>query len=261
MTTVKSRAEEVKQPRGGYLKPSQFEVISIDDGRVLGDENLSAGIVGLAVDYLTRAVLGTPVEEAFSVSVMGYCVYSLQPQNQYNLLCEDIDSILARIRGLDDESIIAACEAVQYDGWYRNPCAMAAYGYSELRYPDDDTIRNIRIMVERCVAYLRENGPVTKTGFDFKPRGYTRIVGNGDGDVLTANGLWDLKTNKTRPNSKQTLQLLMYWIMGQHSGQKMFRNARYIGLINPRLGVVYRFDMNEMDEEIISVVENEVIGY
>ena len=31
------------------------------------------------------------------------------------------------------------------------------------------------------------------------------------------------------PQSKDTLQILMYWIMGQHSGQKCFKNIDKIG--------------------------------
>ena len=32
MASVTARIKEVKQPRGGYIKPSQFEQIVYDDG-------------------------------------------------------------------------------------------------------------------------------------------------------------------------------------------------------------------------------------
>ena len=45
MASVTARVREVKQPRGGYIKPSQFEEISFNDGKVLGEENVHASII------------------------------------------------------------------------------------------------------------------------------------------------------------------------------------------------------------------------
>lgn len=44
MASVTARVREVKQPRGGYIKPSQFEEISFNDGKVLGEENVHANL-------------------------------------------------------------------------------------------------------------------------------------------------------------------------------------------------------------------------
>ena len=35
MSSVTKRISEIKQPRGGYVKPSQFEIHKIDDGHIL----------------------------------------------------------------------------------------------------------------------------------------------------------------------------------------------------------------------------------
>lgn len=72
MYSVTKRISMVKQPYGGYLNKKQFEVTIIDDGRTLNEvENIHASLVGLAVDYLTRFMMGTPVEEAFKISLQG----------------------------------------------------------------------------------------------------------------------------------------------------------------------------------------------
>ena len=72
MYTVTKRAKEFKQPRGGFLKPSSFKVINLNDGIILKDnENISPGIVGTVVDYMTRFINDTPVEEAFVISLRG----------------------------------------------------------------------------------------------------------------------------------------------------------------------------------------------
>lgn len=55
MTSVTNRIKVVKQPRGGYIPLKQFSAITLDDGKTLNsDESVSPGLVGLAVDYLTR---------------------------------------------------------------------------------------------------------------------------------------------------------------------------------------------------------------
>ena len=52
MSSVTGRISEIKQPRGGYIKPSQFEVHNLDDGLTLSEnENVHASVIGMAVDY------------------------------------------------------------------------------------------------------------------------------------------------------------------------------------------------------------------
>ena len=84
MASVTQRIAEIKQPRGGYLKPSEFEKIIINDGLQLGPENISPSTVGLAVDYLSRFVMEReknpklPIRfaanKAFEISIIGYTV-------------------------------------------------------------------------------------------------------------------------------------------------------------------------------------------
>lgn len=100
--------------------------------------------------------------------------------------------------------------------------ALMAKGVDETN-PNKDTIKNIRLMVERSVKFWNEYGPIIKDGFTFEPNGYTKTVDTGDGDYLTADTLWDFKVSKSKPTNKHTLQLLMYWIMGQHSGQDTYK--------------------------------------
>lgn len=74
MCSVTQRISKIKQPRGGYIKPKEFEQIMLDGGGIDDmhpEENVSPGLVGLAVDYLAQFMSGTPVEEAFKISQMG----------------------------------------------------------------------------------------------------------------------------------------------------------------------------------------------
>ena len=161
----------------------------------------------------------------------------------------------------DDLSITYACKATTFDVWYRNPVgAMLAKGADETT-PDKDTIENIRILVERSLSFWKEYGPITVDGFTFEEKGYTKIVDSGDGDYLTADTLWDFKVSKTAPKSDHTLQLLMYYIMGQHSGKAEFVNIKKVGIFNPRLNKVYTYDISKVPMETINIIEKEVICY
>ena len=60
MSSVTQRITKIKQPRGGYIKPSQFKLQKIDDGKILNEhENIHASVIGMAVDYLTRFIMGS----------------------------------------------------------------------------------------------------------------------------------------------------------------------------------------------------------
>lgn len=265
MSSVTNRIKEIKQPRGGYIKPSQFTENIYDDGKVLGEENVHASIIGLAVDYLTRFLSGVDITEAFRISIKGYQIKmrlsgkdTLNKEQKKGI---EIESLIKNIKGLDDSSIICACKAATYDVWLRNPAgAMRANGAEDIN-PDKQTIENIRIMVERSLLFWQTYGPVTIEGFTFEQDGYTHTVDSGDGDYLTADTMWDFKVSKTKPKSTHTLQLLMYWIMGQHSGKEEFKNITTLGMFNPRLNTVYRLNISEVPAEVIKIVEDEVICY
>ena len=260
MSSVTQRIKEIKQPRGGYIKPSQFKLQKIDDEKILNEqENVHASVIGIAVDYLTRFVMGADVLEAFKISYMGARVAESMSKQKSAL--KTAQKLLVGIKGLDNNSVINACKMVTYDVWYRNPMgAMLAKGVEETN-PDLETIENIQIMVERSVKFWEEFGPIIQDGFTFEPNGYTDTVNTGDGDYLTVDTLWDFKVSKSKPTNKHTLQLLMYWIMGQHSGQKIYKNITRLGMFNPRLNFVYTLDLADIAPEIIEEIERDVIGY
>lgn len=260
MSTVTQRISEIKQPRGGYIQPSQFTARAFNDGNALAEqENIHASIVGMTVDYMTRYLMGTDIEEAFAVSVCGAIMASQLTSS--TKMGEATVEFLEGIRGTDDASIINACKMTTFDVWYRNPMAAMLAKGAEDTNPDADTIRNIRIMIQRSLDFWKTYGPITKDGFTFEENGYTATVDSGDGDFLTKDTLWDFKVSKAKPTSKHTLQLLMYWIMGQHSEKPEFRGINKLGIFNPRLNTVYTLEMSKVPADIIRAVETDVICY
>ena len=114
MSMVTKRINEIKQPKGGYISPSLFEIYDIDDSLVLNEtENVHATVTGLAVDYLTRFVMGTNVRDAFEIS----CIGAVYAEKMFGIkgAIEKAAELLSGIKGLDNQSIINACKMVTYD--------------------------------------------------------------------------------------------------------------------------------------------------
>lgn len=252
MCSVTRRIDKIKQPRGGYIRPKEFETIVLDGGGIddLNPvENVSPSLVGMAVDYLTRFMSGTSAIGAFKISEMGSRVVQRK---------ELFDQLLSNVNGLDDDSISAAVKLSGFDSAYR--AGVMAYRPVQNINPNSDTVENIRTMVERSLRFLDQYGPKVMDGLTFEG-GYTGYVSSGDGDFLTKDTLWDFKVSKKKLQSKYTLQLLMYWRMGLHSIHPEYKNVKYLGVYNPRMNVVYRLDVSKIPEDVISTVETEVIGY
>lgn len=250
MTSVTKRISQIKQPRGGFLPVKLFSEEKLSDGKELfSQENVSPNLVGLCVDYLSRFMTGSDKEQAFEISLLGASLGGMKVQAR---------KFLSKITGLDDSSIANACKLVGFDVIYR--AGRAFYKPVEEIDPDDQTLANIRTMVERSLAFFVDYGPVVKDGFDLKGA-YTDLITIGDGDFLTADTLWDFKVSKTKPSKNHTLQLLVYYLMGIRSIHPEFSSIEYLGLYNPRQNVVYRLAISDIPKETIETVEREVIGY
>lgn len=259
MYSVTSRIKAVKQPWGGYVKPSSFDKIPMNDGKKLNPiENIHASLIGMVVDYLTRFSMGSSVEEAFNISLMGANLKTREWDHNANT---EAKNYLNNIKDLSDKSIISACKITTFDAWYRDSYTAILAKTAKDINPDEATIENIRTMVNRSILFFKKYGPVTVDGFTFEPNGYSKTVCSGDGDFLTKDTLWDFKVPKNNPTSKHTLQLLMYWIMGQHSGKPEYKNITKIGIFNPRLNIVYLLDVTKIPASIIKEVEENVICY
>ena len=253
MSSVTKRISQIEQPIGGYVSPKLFIKIKVDSEEELNnEENISPAVIGLAVDYLTRFMLNHSVEKAFHISLLGAM---LAPGNQL----ENAEKLCQNISGINDESVISAIKLASYDVCYR--AGNLYFRSVETINPDKETIRNVQIMVKRSLIFFSEHGPVTLDGFKFKGA-YTSTVNAGDGDFLTEKTLWDFKVSKKDTiDSKYSLQLLMYYIMGLHSKQPEFNSIKNLGIYNPRLNIISVCPLDRVSKDIIKKVEDDVICY
>ena len=211
--------------------------------------------------------LGEVIISTFKVAIFGAVnlMICCGVEKHYNDFTQIMKDFMNAIPQGDYKTMIkSTCKLAAFDVFYRpnfifeDPNSIDSYKRVN---PDEATIENMCELVRRSLIFLEDFGPVISTGFDFSPNGYTSIVNAGDGDFLTHDTLWDMKVHKSHLKSEHALQVLMYWIMGQHSGQEIFKGINKIGLYNPRSHTVYILEVSKIAPEIIRKIEREVICY
>ena len=250
MFSVTRRIENVTQPKLGYIPPKELKAITYFDKYEIKKINPAyKATEGMAVDYLTRFMNGTPKHIAFQVSLMGAEEVD-ERDNAYKLL--------NGIKGLDSASIRNACQLVGYDVVYRR----GRYSYSPVDKirPSKQMIQNIDILVNRSLIFLKKVGPVVSDGFTFTG-GYNDVISCGDGDYLTKDTLWDFKVSENEPTSRHTLQLLVYYILGIHSIHPEFQKINKLGIYNSELNTAYTISLSSISDEVFYNVSRDVIGY
>lgn len=261
MATVTQVAKVAEQPYGGFVKTALFDRQSLRQAdtaplHAMTEENVEPALIGTVVDYLTRYAVTGDWDRAFLISRIG----SLQSPEADRLIFDTWFNEMKTHDTIDDDVVLYAVNCVRFDSVYR--AGLLVDDPSTLITPNTATTENIKQMVERAVAFFDRYGDVTAAGFNFAPNGYTDIIHAGDGDFLTEDTLWDFKVSKYDTLTKSTkLQLLIYFIMGKHSGNPLFKSLTHVGVFNPRTNTVSRLKVADIDPWIIQHVTLNVIGY
>lgn len=265
MASVSARILKVRQPYGGYVSPSSFHAIDMDDGLKLKRENINTHLISQTVISLARFMTGTPVEAAFTDSIQGYKAMKkhlgLIKKVGETVSGNKAKKLLEKVKSLDESSILAACEACSYNVWHQNPGFAKKNAKAKYVAPNADTIKNIKIMVMRTIMFVRHYGPIKATKANFKPYGYTATVSSGECDFLTSDTLWTLKMFRENLNEDLTLEAVMYYIMGRHSGKAEYKTIKKLGIFNPRLNRVYILEIDRVAKDTLKLISKEVIGY
>lgn len=247
MSPVTKVVNSTKQPRFGYLPINIFDLDSMESNNELNNfetENIHPSLVGMAVDYLTRFRQGFDSIKAFNISIRG-----AQLADQADTALYLLDDI---VNGTDDEEIISACKIVGFDVKYRAGILPKPV---ESINPNEETIKNVRYMVERSCNYIDKLGGADFCGFSFSGAYENSIISIGDADFLTENSLIDLKVSKTKPSSKDTLQILIYYILGLRSVYKdEFKKISFLRFFNPRLNSEWKILIKDIPEDTIKIV-------
>lgn len=283
MNSVTDIIKSIEQPRGGYLPVRNFEVEEI------GGEPISTSLppilVGKVLDSMIHITAGCNVNELLKDSIKGYEERVLFFAQQFRF-CKDIEETTVEIKAEDDileiHSLISRIDRYmreydfyylalvltlihQYDIWssdFNYISRVTNVSTSRPKYYNKGDIRKLVTMYQRSIAWictLLDKGII----FDYKfyPSGYTEKIKYGVGDFVCNNTLFDLKCTKNEPTSYHTLQILVYYVMGLHSNNKLYKNIKYLGIYSPITNKVWKLDVKSISKELIHKVSREVIGY
>ena len=260
MLSVTQRIDTVSQPQGGYIPNKLFMQTQYEDYKELlpihTEDKKLLTLQGTAVDYLTRYMLFSDKQNAFHISILGAKKLDEAYENNESVI--HINKLLDKITGLDDDSIRAACQIVGYDVAYR--MSIRLYKDVDTIAIPDEMVLNIRVMVNRCLEFLRIVGPVISDELTFEG-GYTKLVSSGDGDYLTADTLIDFKVSNKSFSNKWSLQLLMYYLLGLHSVHLEYQSVSQLCVFNPYENRSYIIQLTNVSDETKYKVSHEVLGY
>lgn len=211
-------------------------------------ENIPAFILGQAIPNLALIELGEKPEKVYRPSLLGVKNYELLYGNEVELYFPEC--VLKETRNYK-YALKMSC----YESFYRSR------KLPEINEVNKETIYNIEIMIERLKLFLKRQKEIIDIAGEF-PGAYTDKIKIGEFDILTKNALIDIKVSKNDVTSKDILQIIVYYIMGKKSLQsKKFNELEYLILYNPRLDKIYYVEVKDLNDELISLIEKEIIGY
>ena len=254
MASINGRANKVKQPRGGYINPRMFHGVRMNEDFLITDNwNIHKSLVNNAVDGLTKVVLGTNPQIVFKEELS-----ALKVAEDSKIVNNDDFSNICEITGINKVSIINACKLVAFGIWGKNAASTTIA--PRVLIPSADTIMDISKMVKRNIKMFDKCKGVLANSFTFGD-GYTKLVDNGYGGYITNGTIWDVKVSLNGITSKDTLKIVMQYIMGNHSSNSIFKNISRVGIFNSRLNVAYILKVSEIHPTIIREIESDVLGY
>lgn len=250
--SIARRAATYPQPRYGFVPVEDLRVRRSEDRRKLAEEeSLPPWVANEIVRRLAQVELGADAEDVFKASLTG-------ARRLGTDALEDAQHQISLVNGVSSQSIESVHRLVAYSSLAE--IGAKAYRVAIDSFADEDTLKDIRIMVQRSRSFFEENGPILHSGFDVEG-GYTDTVSNGQGDFLAEGSIWDLRAYAGPLTTTDTLRVLMYYLMGQRSVHQEFQRVVRIGVFNPRLYEARWIRVNEIQEATKYEVSSRVIGY
>lgn len=266
--------EPYLQPRGGFLRPRDMVAEDLDNDKkvdypALINEYCENGkllpqIRGLVIDYLLRVELDmalgldykNAIVGAFNISLLG--VKMVGKMDVAKRLLNKLGDEYKKTKDRDYKKIVkAASELVVFD-------AVVRAGYYDQNAPkpkvNDNDVESIMAMLKVTKEYLLNRQKIVSLGPVFNAFGAEYVLPS-DADLLTKDSLIDIKCSKKKPTAQQTFQLLLYYILGMHEDPVRFTRLKYLKIVNPRLGRVFSYKIEDIQEEYLKHVEKYIMGY
>lgn len=280
MSSVSELVERIEQPVSGILPVSNFTKRELhqDTHKLFGNNTIPAVHLGLIIDYCVKYILGVKLSDILHVEYEGYAEHirvsavkyydSLSEQSLTQIYVDDerkkicLSDFVSNVENSTtfEEYVTNMLYVIQYGDFVRN----FRFAYNRLGEVfnteiSKEDIHDILYMFLRTRSWINTFSKVTPM-YKFYPRGYNNTVTSGEGDFCTSDTLWDLKVSNGEPTTKDTLQLLIYYIMAMQSDNRLYRNVHKIGVYNPKLDTEWVCNMNDINEGITTSVKK-ILGF
>ena len=247
--TLTKRLADVSTPYGQWLELGMFQESRIGDSVPAAGENILPLITGTAVELLIRSESKSddgPLN-IFAHARMG-AVHNDRKEEEPNW--ERMILQGSEEKRAEAAVLLGAMECTYRSGQVYSPPA-----------PNPTTVEHLLYMTSTLRNFLDSRGGVSLAGVAFREDAFTPYVGWAEGDFLTPGTLWDCKVAVKKPDGKNLLQVLGYWILGVASGDSTFDEIEWIGIVNPRLGTAWTAHVRNLPRNVILRTADYIIGY
>ena len=233
-------AKNSAQPRGGFLPIKKFEKQSFECEKELHpDENLKPVTMSAIIDNSCKLALGCNLERIFEPSREGLKQYLRNPYRDMYAE-EDFSKMLQQLSSditLDMLEIVCKLSVYQ---------TMGKAGISDRLIsvqnvcPTEETLENLLIMVNRTKEFFKTQ---------------TKVI-NCNECILTEDAFIMIKGIKSSPNTTQTWQLMLDWMLMCMKDERA-KSIHKLVIFNPRINVAYFISVDEISETIANLARIE----
>lgn len=225
------------------------KLLSDDKGKLsTTDENVSPNLIGTCVDYLTRLIFCQSLD-AFDISKKGAAILKKIPE--FEKIYSDLIANLKKKEKINNKIIADALQLCGYDVMYR--AGKEFYVPVQSIVPNNVTCNHIKMMLNRVDKLFKQIGIPSRTEFEVESLKKSIF---GDGDFLSYKYLLDFKTLSGKILSKNTLQILIYYVLGkQQQIYPEFQTIEQLMMYNPRKDILFTCDVDEIQDKVKQMSE------
>jgi hypothetical protein len=288
MKSVTDKIKHIEQPENGYLSLDLFTE------RICGDTtpivcSIKPLYVGKIIDDVIHEIIRSDYSKIFRSEINGYktrldwfstCFSTgtkRSKQKQAHQIIEEdlkkhveIEYMLSKLKlyAFDNDiknMLNFTYGIVQYSIWEDD------FGYISSRATVDDSRpkglsledeEKLEIINMRTLKWLQDSYKKRIVpDFKFYPDGYSDFVKYGVGDFVCDNTLFDIKCIKEKPTIENTLQILMYYCMGLHSNNRLYKDIDRIGIYSPVTNIEWTIAVKDIPKESIDTIFRDILCY
>lgn len=257
------------QPRGGFFAPGDMDVFSYVDttdyceemglNRRLG--NIKGALFGQVFEMMFQFEYELdhsgliPALRIFQVGLLG-AVLVVEMDEYLELVSKVMELYSSSDRNY--RKIIYVFEKItKYIAFLRSGWFDKYYLPPRVTVADEKAIRSA-LTATRSLIDKYGYEPVFNKSFNVDD---AKNMIKSACDLIVGDTLFDFKCCKSTPSKADTLQLVLYYLAGKHEDAELFDGIKHLAIVNPVLGRVFSFDVDDLDKDTLRLVETEVAGY